>query len=214
MSGSTTPGYDLSFLSEKDCEAIARATPFRFHRPFAASGSPDFLEPFILIDDPERAGATLGLILTPPRREDLSDQVECLNDPAVAPQLIGPPFPYTLEMAQEWSEMRWSQTEDYFHRLQGAASGKEDQLASFGEPPFASIRDRTGGEWIGEIGVNRWEFREVGTDGNDDARDRLRRANDARRIGDPELIWSFGCELLSYSPLGSCSLPFVPIGLI
>jgi hypothetical protein len=93
--------------------------------------------------------------------------------------------------------MRWNDTRSLFEswaeqvRSRVEERSEETKLKSFeGGLPFASIRTKQEGEWIGEIGVCRWEFREVG---DEDERARRKRENDDRRVGDPELVWSFGC---------------------
>ncbi|GAA5907712.1 GNAT family N-acetyltransferase [Sporobolomyces salmoneus] len=173
------PPFSLSFLSPSILDRICRSTPFQFHAPFPSS--PSFIEPYIPI--PSSRTQNLDLIVTPPRTSDLTAQTTCLNDPSVGIQLIGPPYPYTDQMGREWYEMKWRHTESYFRSLSSEEGDGRREL------PFSTIREKETGEWFGEIGVCRWEFREIA---DEKERERLRKENDERAIGDEELIWSFG----------------------
>ncbi|GAA5993527.1 hypothetical protein JCM5350_008191 [Sporobolomyces pararoseus] len=206
------PPYSLASLSPSVQTRISSSTPFRFHTPFPSSSSssnPSFLEPFIPISSSpsSRTASTstppgsLELILTPPRPQDLSLQVKCLNKVSVGMNLIGPPFPYSFEMGKEWSSFRYENVSKYFKRLskyyyyddnemerEEERKEKENEVRREGIP-FASIRNRETGEWVGEIGICRWEFRDI-----EDEREREKkfRENEEREVGDDELVWSFG----------------------
>lgn len=54
------------------------------------------------------------------------------------------------------------------------------------------------GEAIGDFGVSRWEFKER----PEGEGERAKRENGERLVGDPGLVWSFGCE---YFLLSLCS---------
>jgi hypothetical protein len=120
-------------------------------------------------------------------------------------------------MGKDWNEMRWRDTLGYFDGLSGQLRVDDDDLKEEKEKekekegslmkwkdgvPFASIRNRETGEWVGEIGICRWEFRDI-----EDEREgeRLRKENEEREIGDKDLVWSFGCKLFT-SVLASFSL--------
>ncbi|GAA5968656.1 hypothetical protein JCM3765_004152 [Sporobolomyces pararoseus] len=192
------PPYSLPSLSPALQDRISSLTPFRFHTPFPSN--PTFIEPFIPLS-PVSSSATepLELILTPPRPDDLSVQVKCLNDPSVGLRLIGPPYPYTFEMGQEWSGFRYENVQTYFERLYKYYSDDKEQKGELEEKetrregiPFASIRNWKTGEWVGEIGICRWEFKDIE---NEAERQKMYKENEEREIGQDELVWSFGCEL-------------------
>ncbi|GAA6024305.1 hypothetical protein JCM11491_005980, partial [Sporobolomyces phaffii] len=184
----------LSPASQRD---ISATTPYRFH----THASSIAVEPFISLASAGGSDAdSLDLILTPPRATDVAPLVACLNDRRVALELVGPPYPYTDAMAREWADLRLADTRALFARWQaqlepesrseGGGGASAVELDPFERGlPFATVRLRDTGEWIGEIGVCRWEFRDVRDEGE---RARLVRENEARKVGDPELVWSFG----------------------
>ncbi|GAA5860104.1 hypothetical protein JCM1840_001887 [Sporobolomyces johnsonii] len=165
-----------------------------------------YLEPYLPIPHP-----ALPLILTPPRPStDYDRQVSTLNDPKIARNLVGPPYPYSREMAEAWGAVRLTDTESVFRALGEDADrqereqhvvvgiGTDEQAEGKWEPkrpnglPFASLRREDTGEWIGEIAVQRWQFREVD---DPDERERLVSENEAKEAGDETIVWSFGYYL-------------------
>ncbi|GAA5928779.1 GNAT family N-acetyltransferase [Sporobolomyces koalae] len=185
-------GFGLS-LSRLAQESISERTPFKFHSASTESTveACDQVEPYLALSHPR-----YSLILTPARPTDFDVQTECLNDWSVTSQLIGPPYPYSREMAADWANMKWEETRHVFNNWAKQVEQEGDQVEL--EPiqqglPFSTIRIQDTGEWIGEIGINRWIFRDVA---DVDERDRLKRENDERKVGDRELVWSFGYYLL------------------
>jgi len=139
------------------------------------------LEPFLPIAHP-----TLNLVLTSYRTSDVDAQVRCLNDPAVALNLSGPPFPNRREDSLGW---------------QAVVNGRfEAQLARWAAgdwtPPndhvFGLIRDVDSGELVGDLGYTRWAWEDLAHDS--EARAEAVAREKAIVAGNPEATWSFGCK--------------------
>ncbi|GAA6002462.1 hypothetical protein JCM10207_001134 [Rhodosporidiobolus poonsookiae] len=204
MAAPPAPFYTLD-LSPPQQALIAHLTPFRFHL-VPDTGA---LEPYLPLASPP--AVPYPLILTPPRPTDVPRAVETLNHPAVAFNLVGPPYPYTTEIALEYATMRGKTTETYFASLaertaallssnansDPAAAAAAAELSATALPrdwlpdgcPMNNIRRADTGEWVGDMGVTRWRFEDVRAD---EERERLCRENDAKVAGDPETAWSFG----------------------
>ncbi|GAA5948330.1 hypothetical protein JCM3775_004288 [Rhodotorula graminis] len=217
----TVPHFDLAHLTPQEQAFIAQRTPLRFHTytpvdtPSATDPRPH-LEPYLPLGSPTSSStSTLSLILTPPRPEDAGALVSTLNHPHVAPQLVGPPYPYSDELAREFIQLKRRDTRAVLERLAARArrelrrdgSGEEVDAApeerDGGEPddeaapwldklPLCAIRRADTGEYVGDLGVPRWQFEDVG-DGEE--RDRLVSANEAKTASDPSALWSFGFYL-------------------
>jgi len=103
----------------------------------------------------------------------------------------------------EWSQGKWRDTKKVFEGWERTISAhQEQQQGEKGERelvlekprmglPFQCIR-KEDGEWIGEIGVIRHGYLDVE---DLEERERLKKENDEREVGDEELVWCFGCEL-------------------
>ncbi|GAA5891323.1 hypothetical protein JCM5296_006899 [Sporobolomyces johnsonii] len=166
-SGAAQPYLQLH-LSCGHQARISAHTPFRFHPVSLPTSTAACLEPYLPIPHP-----ALPLILTPPRPgTDYVRQVSTLNDPSVALNLVGPPYPLLAG--------------------DGLGESERSRRRRSGSP-----NDRMGSrsrvcEWIGEIAVQRWQFREV-----DDLEERetLVSENEAKEAGDETIVWSFGYYL-------------------
>ena len=181
-------------LSPASQSHISQLTPFRFHTP----SSTEFLEPYLPLPS---STLPFPLILTPPRSSDTPRKLAVLNDPVVTKELTGPPFPYLEEHEVGWSEGKWKDTKEVFEGWEKTIimthqENKREGEVALEKPrmglPFQCIR-KEDGEWIGEIGVIRHAFLAV-----EDVveREKLQKENNAREVGDKELVWCFGCELL------------------
>ncbi|KAM5452761.1 hypothetical protein MaudCBS49596_003067 [Microsporum audouinii] len=137
-----------------------------------------------------------NLIITPRRPEDVHFAVKVLNNFEVARWLFGPPYPYTLEMAIEYSETAIAQELLVLKEIQDHSSimngnGKKNPFVS--GCPVGSIREiqpDTGEEvLIGCIGMRRYDFLEI----EDDAeREATVKANEAKEVGDDSIAWAMG----------------------
>lgn len=139
------------------------------------------LEPFLPIPHP-----TLDLVLTSYRPSDVETQVRCLNDPAVALNLSGPPFPHRREDSLAWQAVVNGRFEEQMGRWAGGDWGVP------GQSVFSAIREVESGEMVGDIGYVRWGWEELAKVPEE------REAAVAREAeieaGDPEATWSIGCE--------------------
>lgn len=136
-----------------------------------------------------------NIILTPPRTGDVKSLAPIINDPRVSTWLEGPPIPYHDEDAKEWLGIIVKQSE---HVLAGLR--EEDQINAdgplklVGECPVRHIREvlPDGKDvYIGDIRILRAPMEEVL-----DAEERKRavEANEGKVIGDPSIVWTFGCR--------------------
>ncbi|GAA5901507.1 hypothetical protein JCM6882_006299 [Rhodosporidiobolus microsporus] len=201
-------------LSSAQQSLISILTPFRFHTvslpfPSGASAPPvTFLEPYLPLSLPPTS--PFPLVLTPTRlSHDVPSKVSALNHPAVAFSLVGPPYPYTVDLARDWNAARKAQAEEYFARVgelaaraleahEGDVEAAAEAVKGAGELPrgwlpdglpFTDLRRQDTGEWVGDLSTMRWTFEDVA---DDEERERLHKENLAREVGDPELAWSFG----------------------
>ncbi|KAJ7230539.1 hypothetical protein GGX14DRAFT_529993 [Mycena pura] len=130
-----------------------------------------------------------NIIITPPRMSDVAPSVRIMNDPAVY-AFMGRSTPYSEAIAEKWItkvkavcdgvvvEVRRGETET-------AVSGC----------PVRHIREECadGTEvYIGDVGLGRSPFTEVA---DRDERARLVAENEARKPGDPEIVWHVGYYL-------------------
>ncbi|GAA5904077.1 hypothetical protein JCM8208_003437 [Rhodotorula glutinis] len=216
------PHFDLA-LTPQEQALIAQRTPLRFHTytpANAASTTDPVLEPYLPLGSPTSSSTStsttspLSLILTPPRPQDAAALVSTLNDPLVAPQLVGPPYPYSDELAREFISLKRREAHEVLQRLAArarrelrrACSG-EEQVAEgeregdepldvaapwLDELPLCVIRRADTGEYVGDFGVHRWLFEDV-VDAEE--RGRLVRENEAKKASDPSALWSFGFYL-------------------
>ncbi|GAA6061223.1 hypothetical protein JCM10212_002682 [Sporobolomyces blumeae] len=208
-------------LTDRHRESISRLTPYKFHD--APDGS---IEPYLELHTPAAATAvrllpSFPLILTPLRASDFPAQTECLNDDRVAFQLVGPPYPYSNELARGWAETKWRDTRTVFERWareideyddararRGSEQARGDDLKTLSKPlvgvPFGTIRRGDTGEWLGDLGTSTWDYRDVE---DLDERETRVKENDARQVGDVDKVWSFGYYLApSYHSQGIMSL--------
>ncbi|BGO94017.1 hypothetical protein NBRC10512_003650 [Rhodotorula toruloides] len=181
-------------LTPAQCETISSHTPFRFHTvPItgAEPGQPDsFLEPYFPLPPHPTSPP---LIVTPYRPTDIPSVMRTLNDPQVAYQLVGPPYPYTDNDAHGWSELRRRETEKVFNEVLGpkaeqALRGEEVDNWVVGDWALGNVR-RADGEWVGDFGLCRWAFEDVP---DAEERKKLVDENAAKEAGDPMLAWSYG----------------------
>lgn len=211
-------------LTPSDQAIIAARTPLRFHTytptltdssAAAPAAAHPILEPFLPLSSP--TPSTLPLILTPPRPSDAAALVQTLNDPLVALQLQGPPYPYSDALAGEYVALKISETERLLERLGERArralrpsaeadiagegsvrGGKDRDTDEDGEPwldelPLCAVRRADTGEYVGDFGVHRWRFEDV-PEGQE--RERAIKENEAKVAGDSSVLWSFGCASL------------------
>lgn len=123
--------------------------------------------------------------MTPFRLSDAPSFVHLVRDPTVDPWLFSPPKPFLLADAEK--------------RIKGQMSSANKILASWVNGvegwPCAVLRMRNedgSDEFVGDLGVEREEdFLEV-----EDLEERQSKVeeNGRRERGDPEIIWTMGCE--------------------
>ncbi|GAA5848059.1 hypothetical protein JCM9279_007435 [Rhodotorula babjevae] len=230
-SPAAVPHFDDLEVTPQEQLLISQRTPLRFHTYAPADALPaaaarTLLEPYLPLGSPTPSSSStspLSLMLTPPRPEDSPALVSTLNDPRVTPQLVGPPYPYSDELARDFILLKRRETRALLQRLverarrelqragegveaeqerreQGVSSEADEDAAPWlDELPLGVIR-RADGEYVGDFGVSRWQYEDVV-----DAEERasLVRENEGKKAGDPSALWSFGFYLHpSYHGLG------------
>jgi hypothetical protein len=176
-------------------------------------------EPYLRLPAPHE-----NIIITPPHLSDSDRLVEILNDPRVYVWLSGPPHPYLQEHAAWWltrvtkrAAESWAEIREVSDRIASATEialgpeadeaskhtsmGQEETKPMFGDCPVRSIRQvNPDGSWtyLGDVELSRWGFLEVA---DEEERKRLNEENEKKKIGDPDIIWTFGgLQLLLYVP--------------
>ncbi|BGP24526.1 hypothetical protein JCM10295v2_003444 [Rhodotorula toruloides] len=182
-------------LTPAQCDVISSYTPFRFRTVAIADAKPghrdSLLEPYFPL--PTHTNSP-PLMVTPYRPTDIPSVMRTLNDPQVAYQLVGPPYPYSETDAHGWSEMRRIEAEKVFNEVLGpkaeqALKGEKVDNWVVGDWPLGNVRRADTGEWVGDFGLCRWAFEDVP---DADERKKLIDENAAKEAGDPTLAWSYG----------------------
>lgn len=123
-----------------------------------------------------------------------------MNDPAVYPNLIGPPYPYLLKHGQSF--VRYYQGE--CNKV--IAAWKEGNFCAQDTVPFSIIRkvdDTKPYAFVGEIALGRSHFDELV---DKEEKERLSDLNSRRQPGDPEIVWGMGvCIMPAFHGKGIAS---------
>lgn len=163
-----------------------------------------------------------NIILTGPRTTDALATISAFADPAVYLYLVGPPFPYTQESFDFQFQVldpatRTAVGELWDAKVEAEKGGIEerkweDRKWVGSGLPFPTIREVVVGEdgereerFLGGLGVRR---RGYATVLDEEAKERLVRENNERKVGDPGTEWEVGCESLF------CFAPFVLLFLM
>ncbi|GAA6027347.1 hypothetical protein JCM8097_002614 [Rhodosporidiobolus ruineniae] len=199
--------YHLS-LTPTQIQLLESLTPFRFRRvPCTSSPSSEpFLEPSLPLAAPP--DVPYALLLTPFRPTDVPAQVAVLNHPAVAFNLVGPPYPYRAEHAVERFTAFGAETSRYWARVGELAAKALEEHGSVEAAVEALSREELPTEWlpspeaigstirradtdemVGDMGVCRWNSED---ERDDEKRRKLVEENEKREVGDKDLVWSFG----------------------
>jgi len=147
--------------------------------------NPATQEPYLRLPPPNG-----NIIITPPRMSDASFTPAILNDPRVYRTLSGPPYPYLPEHAQDWVTMIKRTADKVLADLRDASN--EQSLLIVGGCPVRTLREvRPDGTdiYLGDIEIHRARWLEVL---DAERRSELIEENDARVIGDPEIVWEIG----------------------
>jgi len=143
------------------------------------------------------------IIITPPRLSDVPLILSYMNDPSVYMNLANPPYPYRIEHAEQWlraNEERCRKcleecVDAFGSQLEGKGEGTGESPGAesyVGWSPVQSLREvlPDGTDvFLGDVSVRRTSFFHV-IDEQEAAR--LTEENDARPVGDPEIVWAFG----------------------
>ncbi|KAJ7708904.1 GNAT domain-containing protein [Mycena rosella] len=143
-------------------------------------------EPFLRLPAP-----FTNIIITPPPMSDVEPSIAILNNPAVGiwmgPMGAGPA--YTASKAEQWLTKVKAETDIVMQEVRSATSGP------FSGCPVRHIREvREDGTdvFIGDLGFARSSWTEV-LDADEKAR--LAAENNARAVGDPDIVWHVGYYL-------------------
>ncbi|EKM53522.1 uncharacterized protein PHACADRAFT_259941 [Phanerochaete carnosa HHB-10118-sp] len=148
-------------------------------------------EPFIRLPSPHE-----NLILTPPRPSDVAANYSWMTDPKVYKMLEGPPFPYLESNAISWNEIITTQAAEAMREFQEAqAAERSTGTKTFvGTCPVRYIREvqEDGSDVaLGDIDAHRCQFPAVR---DPDEKARLAEENNARELGDPDIVWCIGSK--------------------
>ncbi|TFY71136.1 hypothetical protein EVG20_g1876 [Dentipellis fragilis] len=147
-------------------------------------------EPYLRLPAPHS-----NIIITPLRTSDAPAMTEALNNPDVYQWLSGPPFPYLPTHAEWWIEHAQPVEAAVWKELQ---EGDADApLKVVGSCPVSAIREQLndGTEvYLGSADFRRHDYVDIV---DLEERARLKAENDAKEVGDPTIIWSFGGECFS-----------------
>lgn len=149
-------------------------------------------EPFIRLPHPHE-----NLILTPPRLTDVAALMAVLNDPKVYLTLEGPPNPYLESHAVDWLERIIKASADSlreFREVEEARRAGDTSRQFVGSHPIRYIREvqEDGTDiFLGDVLIDRCGYPDV-ENGTEKAG--LVKANEAREIGDEEIVWCVGGE--------------------
>lgn len=136
-----------------------------------------------------------NIILTPPRWEDASSLVSILNDPPVHEWLSGPPYPYTLDHANEFIGLKRSLAHETLKELEDAKDNPTLKIVK--ECPVSYLREvkEDGSEvFIGSLAITTSIYGELmGPDGVDwENKKKQEDENNSLKAGDARIVWSFG----------------------
>ncbi|KZO96337.1 acyl-CoA N-acyltransferase [Calocera viscosa TUFC12733] len=143
-------------------------------------------EPYIPLPAPHD-----NIRMTPWRLTDV-EAVPILNHPAVYPNLLGPPYPYTKEDAEDWASQQVKQFEpdrQYFTGDEGAPV-KEGKLFDYAPMPVIREVQPDGSQiFLGVSDIVRSNHFGV-TDKQ--RKEELTKENEAKPLGDPSIMWMIG----------------------
>ncbi|KAI0698401.1 hypothetical protein C8T65DRAFT_660635 [Cerioporus squamosus] len=188
---------DLLKSTDYNGMALAQFRPLERH--------PHTDEPFIRLPPPQD-----GIIITPPRREDVPYIVAILNDYPIKKWLDGPPFPYLDEHAEDWVARMKEQSDAVMQELRRAnEENPYGPLVTVSGCPVSCLRGvlKDGTEiFLGVVEFTRCGYPDL-LDGQE--RERIVSRNESRKRGDPETVWCIGYYLaapLHRRGLMSCAL--------
>ena len=150
--------------------------------------NPQTGEPFLRLPSPLD-----HIIITPPRMSDVEHVVENMNDPKVYSTLSGPPFPYLKQHAIDWVTRVKKWSDDLLEELRSFSEDHPDSPPKIvGGCPVRVLREvqEDGTDlFLGDLGVDRSGFP---YHPNETERERLEEENDARQVGDKNIVWCIG----------------------
>lgn len=138
----------------------------------------------------------INFILTPPRKSDKFSMIAALNDPRVYQWLLGPPYPYLPEHADEWIEHTSRQADALLQELRDLQD-KADGPYLVSGCPFKIIRevkDDGTDVFLGDVSIGRndYEYKSFAE------RETLVQERTEKRPGDPGICWCFGGQCNSF----------------
>lgn len=146
-------------------------------------------EPYLRLLPPHE-----NIILTPSRLSDVPASTVILNDPRVHMTLLGPPYPYTEDDARSWLQKRKEESDQIMDELREGANDEPEpgKLKLVSGCPVNILRELQpdGTEvYLGDISFTRCRWSEVK---DDVLREGLVQENEARKAGDPAIVWELG----------------------
>jgi hypothetical protein len=137
------------------------------------------------------------IIIATPRLQDAAQLCEILNDPRVYTWILDPPFPYTMDDAISWLTKSKAEADAIWSELeQASVECPNDPPKIVGGCPVSSILEENADgsyTFLGACGIDRHKYEDVI---DVEERARLVHDNNARPVGDPDIIWRLGCTHL------------------
>lgn len=130
------------------------------------------------------------IIIVAPRLQDAAELCEIMNDPRVYRWISNPPFPYTMEDAISWLTRTKAEADAIWSELEQANA---EYPRIVGGCPISSILEENGDgsyTFLGSCAIDRYTYEDVM---DIKERARLVQENNARPVGDPNIIWRIGC---------------------
>ncbi|KAI0248385.1 GNAT domain-containing protein [Lactifluus subvellereus] len=149
------------------------------------------MEPYLRLPAPHDR-----IVIVTPRLQDAAELCEILNDPRVYRWVANPPFPYTMEHAISWLTQSKAEADAIWNELEQASAESPSGPPKFvGGCPLRSILEENADgsyTFLGTCGIDRNTYDDVM---DLEERARLVHENNARPVGDPNIIWRIGYYL-------------------
>ncbi|TDL21004.1 hypothetical protein BD410DRAFT_899264 [Rickenella mellea] len=143
-------------------------------------------EPYLRLPLPHE-----NIIITPQRLSDAASIVPIMNDEKVY-MTTGKPFPYTIDDAHAWLSEGKQQADILLADI--ARNGSTHIVNGCPLRVIREVQEDGSDVYLGSLGMHRCRWFQLP---DSEEKTALIKANEARVVGDPEIIWEFGDYLAS-----------------
>jgi len=144
-------------------------------------------EPYIPLPAPHE-----NIRITPCRMTDAEPMFECLNHPAIYPNLVGPPYPYERTDGELWLAKQQERSAPDWRYFTGDESAPIQDGKIFDYTPLWVIREvQSDGSqtFVGVADIVRSSFMD---EADEQRKEELTKENDAKPLGDPSIVYMIG----------------------